>query len=139
MKLGVWWGRKLAESLDCDNLDVIISSLILHDLQKFGKKLDEYNKPTLAEYCSSHGPLLAIQIENLFHKNVNEELKKDMELIINCVAMHMGRWTNETLSYKWKEDSNNISVKIVQLADYCASRKVDNKMEELDNYKFPEV
>jgi hypothetical protein len=52
----------------------------------------------------------------------------------------MGRFTDELLGDKWiKEYRDNNNVKIVQLADYCASRKVGVKMEELDNWKYPEV
>ena len=53
----------------------------------------------------------------------------------------MGRWTNESLSLSWKKfprESDKKLIQIIQLADYCASRQSDTKMEELDNYKFPE-
>jgi len=138
-KLCVWWGRKLADSFDCKDLDIIISSLLLHDLQKFGKKLDEDNKPTLAEYCGTHGPMLAIQMESLF-SNVNEEIENDINTIIGCVALHMGRFTNKTLRIpleKYVPANSCIISEIVQLSDYCASRKVDTKLEELDNWEFP--
>lgn len=141
VKLCVWWGRKLAESFNCDLLDIIISSLLLHDLQKFGKMLDKNKKPTLADYSFTHGPLLAVQIENLYNKaNINDSVKDDINTIVACVALHMGIWTNKSLSLSWKELPREIDkqlVDIVHLADYCASRKVDEKIEELDNYKFP--
>jgi hypothetical protein len=151
-KLAVWWGRHLAERSNVRNLDVIVSALLLHDLQKFGKILDENKKPTLAEYLETHGPLLAVQIENIYHSmNVNDEIKKDIKSIITCVAWHMGRWTNKSLSSSWKikesekermGDEKMVEIRqveIVQLADFAASRKVDAKLEELDSYKFLEV
>ncbi len=143
IKLCVWWGRKLAESFNVNNLDVVISSLLLHDLQKFGTKLDKNNRPTLARYSETHGPLLAAQIENIYdNNNINEEIKEDINTIVICVALHMGRWTNNSLSLSWKKslrESDDKLINIVQLADYCASKKIDVKMEELDNYKFPEI
>jgi hypothetical protein len=52
----------------------------------------------------------------------------------------MGRWTNADLSSAWISmnwDRDNV-VKVVHMADYCASRKVDAKMDELDKWEFPE-
>ncbi len=139
-KLCVWWGRKLADNFNVKDLDVIVSALLLHDLQKFGLELSVYDgKPTLAEYWGTHGPILAVQIESLF-SNINEEVEKDINTIIGCVALHMGRFTNKTLRVPWEKmvpaNSSRI-LEIVQLSDYCASRQCDKKMEELDNYKFP--
>lgn len=141
-KLCVWWGRKLADSFDVQDLDVIVSALLLHDLQKFGKTLDENKKPTLAEYWGTHGPILAVQIESLYSNvNINDDVKQSIEDITACVAMHMGRFTNETLGSSWFKyltkqmgDKVHTYAHIVQLADYCASRKVDAKLEELDKY-----
>ena len=144
-KLCVWWGRKLADNFGVKDLDVITSALLLHDLQKFGKKLDENNKPTLAEYWGTHGPLLAVQIESLYKDvSINDNIKPHVAAIIACVALHMGRFTNEKLSSPWKkeyfddgrpfEETEEQLIQIVQLADYCASRKCDEKMEKLDKY-----
>ena len=143
-KLCVWWARKLADNFDVQDLDVIVSALLLHDLQKFGKILDN-NKPTLAEYWGTHGPILALQIETLYSNvNINEEVSQSIREIIACVAMHMGRFTNESLGYVWSQyltkhigDAVHTYSEIVQLADYCASRQCDTKMEELDKYEFP--
>ena len=81
--------------------------------------------------------------------NINNEIQCHVDAIIICVALHMGRFTNESLSLFWKKESVDDGrpfvetreqlIQIVQLADYCASRKADIKMEELDNYKFPEM
>ena len=141
VKLCVWWGRKLADKFDVKDLDIIISVLLLHDLQKFGKILDQNNRPTLAEYSGAHGPMLAIQMKRIF-SNINEEVEKDINTIIGCVALHMGRFTNEILRLPWEPmiPAHLCRVlEIVELSDYCASRQCDKKMEELDNYKFPEV
>lgn len=144
-KLCVWWGRKLAQTFDCEkNMDEIVASLLLHDLQKFGKALDERGKPTLAEYTSSHGPILAIQLEQILRDMYDVDVMEEDErvslfTISSAVSLHMGRWTHEDLAYAWKAnnwDSSKV-VEVVHMADYCASRKADEKMKELDNYEFP--
>lgn len=142
-KLCVWWGRKLADSFNFKNIDVIVASLLLHDLQKFGKILDKNNKPTLAEYASSHGPMISMQMEKLYvPSKIKKDLWRDINTITTCIALHMGRWTDETLSLSWSQsetrDKDNVPINIVHLADYCASRKVDDELEKLDNYKFTE-
>jgi len=139
-KLCVWWGRKLADNFGCTDLDIIISSLLLHDLQKFGKLLDKDKKPTLARYWETHGPMLAIQMRDLYDNYPREIEAKNAGAIIACVALHMGRFTNESLSFPWKDvmdENNKLILQIVQLADYAASRKIDSKLKEFDNYVFP--
>jgi hypothetical protein len=149
-KLCVWWGRKLADNFDVKDLDVIVSALLLHDLQKFGKMLDKDNKPTLAEYWGTHGPMLAVQIESLYNNvTINDGIRGDINAIITCIALHMGRFTNEKLSLPWIKEyvddgtpyvgTEEKCIEIVQMADYCASRQCDTKMEELDKWEFPEV
>ena len=139
-KLCVWWGRKLAERHDEKNLDIMISALLLHDLQKFGSSLDENKKPTLAAYWETHGPILAIQMQNIYSGvSINENVSKDIKAIIACVALHMGRWTNEPLKFYWNKfafEEHGQFYELVHLADYCASRKVDDKLEELGNWKM---
>lgn len=136
-KFCVWWGRKLAESFYGYDMDVIVASLLLHDLQKFGQSMDN-GWPTLAAYTSTHGMLLAVQIRQLIKDNTKTFGHGKIETIIACVGLHMGKWTDEILGDKWlKEYRNNNNVKIVQLADYCASRKTGEKLEELDKWEFP--
>jgi hypothetical protein len=145
-KLCVWWARKLADNFDVKDLDVVVSALLLHDLQKFGTVLNTYDgKPTLAEYWGTHGPVLAVQIEGLYQNvNINEDVKKSINTIIICIALHMGRFTNKSLGRAWSTylnkhigDEMYTHSQIVQLADYCASRQCDTKMKELDEYEFP--
>jgi hypothetical protein len=144
-KLCVWWGRKLAETYDCEkDIETIIASLLLHDLQKFGQVLDEKGKPSLAEYSSSHGPVLAIQLEKILEEMYDKSLLESEEgqmlyAISSSVCLHMGRWTNSALSHEWtyKGWKSCEIVDVVHMADYCASRKADGKMAELDKYEFP--
>jgi len=145
-KLCVWWGRKLAQTYNCEkNIDEIVASLLLHDLQKFGKEMSLYDgKPTLAEYTTTHGPMLAIQLEKILRDmydvdEMEDEERQSLFAISSSVCLHMGRWTNEDLSKAWEVTGwkNNTVVDVVHMADYCASRQADSKMEELDNYEFP--
>jgi len=140
-KLCVWWGKKIAQSFYSYDLEVVIASLLLHDLQKFGTEMSVYDgKPTLANYTSTHGMILAVQMRQLLKDQNKTVSYGKFETITACVGLHMGKWTDELLGDKWiKEYRNNDNVKIVQLADYCASRKVGAKMEELDKLTFGEL
>ena len=139
VKLCVWWGRKLAESFYKYDMDVIVAALLLHDLQKFGLEMSVHDgKSTLANYTSTHGMLLAVQMRQLLKDQGKTVGFGKLETITACVGLHMGRWTDELLGDKWiKEYRDNNNVHIVQLADYCASRKVGAKMEELNRWEFP--
>ena len=138
VKLCVWWSRKIAQSFYQYDMDIIVAALLLHDLQKFGMEMSN-GKPTLASYTSTHGMLLAVQMKQLL-KDQNKIFHGTDATITACVGLHMGRFTDELLGDKWLHDyRDNNNVQIVQLADYCASRKVGAKMEELDNWEYPEV
>lgn len=144
-KLCVWWARKLYETMcKCGtNTDAVIAACLLHDLQKFGTVLNDDSSPTLANYSSTHGVVLALQLEKLHKqflvKNDNHHYyDATVAKIANCVALHMGRWTEEDISSKWKHNGTcDEEVEIVHMADYCASRKVDVKMDELNKWQFP--
>jgi hypothetical protein len=140
-KLCVWWGRKLWESMykEQADLDVVIAACLLHDLQKFGTTLNEDGSPTLPKYTSTHGVLLAIQLEDIQESVIAfGSIKNEIELIISSVAMHMGRWSNQNIDSKWaKRHDNCEEMLLVHLADYCASRKADTKMDALEEWEFP--
>ena len=75
-KLCVWWGRKLADNFGVKDLDVITSALLLHDLQKFGKKLDENNAirvGTLGKgICRRTGSLVEVGYNNLLNEFIHD-------------------------------------------------------------------
>ena len=48
--------------------------------------------------------------------------------ILTGIQYHMGRRTADTPVSRWKDHPVS---KLVHLADYCASRKVDAKLQEL--------
>lgn len=153
-KLVCWWAKKLYEPFDRRgdnggglsnlylNRDVIFAGCLLHDIQKFGTTLDTDGSPTLANYTSLHGPISALQLEDVKTEfipdtNSSTEGKKIsiwIDNIINCVAFHMGKWTDQRLVDRWEETDE---ARIVQLADYCASKKVPGKTERLEKWVFP--
>jgi hypothetical protein len=141
-KLSVWWGIEMSSCFDCNDLDIIISALLLHDLQKFGMSLDKYDKPTLANATTTHGPFLAAQLEKIYENvNMNENIEKEINSIITCIALHMGKWTNPSLSLTWETittEEDKLMVDIVHLSDFIASRKVDEELKTLNNYRFTE-
>ena len=49
----------------------------------------------------------------------------------------MGRWTENRLTDMRYGPS--LETRIVHLADYCASKKVDGKTERLEKWEFPNV
>jgi hypothetical protein len=142
-KLCVWWGRKLHETLYAGetDLDICIAACLLHDLQKFGTTLNKDGSPTLPKYSSIHGILLAVQLEDIDSSMTCFcKIKDKTQSIIDAVAMHMGNWTNEKIRSKWFEGNDSLQEEmlIVHLADYCASKKVYEKMDKLDKWEFPE-
>lgn len=143
-KLAVWWGRKLFESMShvCEtfSLDVVIAALLLHDLQKFGATLNDDGTPSLNDYAGSHGIVLSEHLEIFLKYDTKySDIQDEIGRIILAIALHMGRWTNMSLDVGWSDRivGEGTESQIVHMADYCASRKVDDKIAELDKYDFP--
>lgn len=136
-KLCVWWGRKLSECFHRTELDVIIAACLLHDLQKFGQIMDD-GKPTLANYTSTHGVMLAIQMEQLCKKLEKSYDHGFISVIIAAVALHMGIFTDASLGHKFNNEyGDNNNVKIVHLADMVASRKTEDLYDGLAKWEYP--
>ena len=136
-KLAVWWGIELLRALhelpelkDIPTLqDEVIATLLLHDLIKNGKGLDPNGRPLEKGVTGTHGVTLANEILDL---NLDA-----FDRIIDGIACHMGIWTTNSLCRP-----NNIvdpTVKafaqLIHLADYCASRKVDDIYATLQSEK----
>ena len=143
-KLVCWWAKKLEESMGDQTVcrDVIIASSLLHDLQKFGTVMKD-GKPTLPNYSATHGALLALQMEDVYNNfkiessggKYGEKLDKWLKTVVSAVGLHMGRWSDDRLTERY---GPTLETRIVHLADYCASKKVDSKTERLENWEFPE-
>jgi hypothetical protein len=153
VKLVCWWGKKLEEAMADQSVflhstyksrDAIIAACLLHDLQKFGTVMKD-GKPTLPNYASTHGALLALQMEDIYnnfkiesedgsgpyHDNIDKWLKS----VVSAVGLHMGRWSETRLTEHRYGPS--LETRIVHLADYCASKKVDDKTRRLEEWEFP--
>lgn len=144
VKLACWWVRKLEEAMSDQSIsrDVLIAACLLHDLQKFGTVMQD-GKPTLPNYASTHGAILALQMEDIYNDfqinseggKYKEKIDRWLKSVISAVGLHMGRWTDKRLTdYRYGE---SLETKIVHLADYCASKKVDDKTDRLKKWDFP--
>jgi len=122
-KLVVWWADQMMRAYPPDSRDTedeVLAACLLHDLRKNGDSLDARGFPTLENATSAHGIVLAAQMCGL-----RAELSDSLLRIVGAVSSHMGRWS--------AGDVRPISYveRMVHLADYAASRKVDSKVREL--------
>ena len=128
-KLAVWWGEEFARSfgLTLEERDCVTAALLLHDLRKNGKGLDRKGFPLERGIVGTHGWKLSekIRAEGPALEGFDEaELMSDA--ILDAIATHMGVWTTGLLS-----GPVGRVAEVVHLADYAASRKVDAKIQEL--------
>ena len=133
VKLAVWWGIELLRALD-DSLelrsiprnqlhDEVIATLLLHDLLKNGEGLDSDGRPLDRSVTGTHGVTLANAITYTdFGKDDDDTFFR----ILDGIAGHMGIWTTSVV-YR----PNTAFTQLIHLADYCASRKVDEIYEKL--------
>jgi len=133
-KLAVWWGCELMRMGDWtqDKHDVVVAAILLHDLKKNGERLLG-GRPTLKNCVNVHGQLLADQIK-MQKFPPGAEIPPLILDILDGIAHHMGRWTDPNWKTSppsrdlWRETPIR---EVVHLADYCASRRVDVKTQEL--------
>ena len=148
-KLAIWWGLHLATALgnspelrDISQnqlLDEIIATLLLHDMIKNGKGLNTQGRPLEKGVTGMHGVTLA-------NKIVNEELDHRLEAysserILSGIASHMGIWTTNVADRPTNLINPTLKAfaSLIHLADYAASRKVDeiyHKLETEITYDF---
>lgn len=134
-KLAVWWGVELLRTQEPMRemhlfLDQVIAALLLHDLKKNGETLDGRGYPTLANTTKVHGLYLGQQIRTRMFPP-DDPIPETLLPIIEGIETHMGVWTEGwaiMASPSWTSSDVRYWV---HLADYCASRKVDDKAEEL--------
>ncbi len=152
-KLAVWWGIELLRALVLGSSpgfedmlpfqlqDEIIATLLLHDMIKNGKGLNAQGRPLEKGVTGTHGVTLANKIgDECF--TVPEEIEASCYRILTGIACHMGIWTTdpeyrpncETLDYTHKAFAN-----LIHLADYAASRKVNEIYLELENEKHDTI
>lgn len=135
VKLAVWWGEELLRTAEMfpelvdhntEYLhDEVIAALLLHDLIKNGKGLNAQGFALDRGVTGTHGVDLARKLK-LAKKVV--DTSESEKYIISGIAGHMGVWTTD-------QDyiPNDSFTRLVHLADYCASRKVDAEMKRLED------
>ncbi len=103
-KLVVWWGLELAKAFELeDKTSLIVATLLLHDVLKRDDNV------------GTHGLEMAHALPYV-------------PFVTEGIAYHMGRWTKGV----HKDDPTYlIFCNLVHLADYCASRKTDEKLTKL--------
>ena len=125
VKLAVWWGIELSKAMEMEQYhDEVVATLLLHDLVKDGKGLNSLGLPLEGGVTGTHGVVLAKKIDNEFTKQLEPESRIR---ILDGVAGHMGIWTTYSLYRPIQSFA-----KLIHLADYCASRKVDAEMLKLN-------
>ncbi len=125
-KLAVWWGVELAKALEMEDLnDETVTTLLLHDVLKRDDNV------------GTHGLEMAHAVREHVRRLCNEGdscdgcLNRDnfVNRVVDGIAYHMGRWTQGGTESVPEEHGD--FCQLVHLTDYCASRKVDEKLKEL--------
>ncbi|MCK5608351.1 HD domain-containing protein [Candidatus Pacearchaeota archaeon] len=140
-KLAVWWGLHLVTALGNSPelngipqnqlLDEITATLLLHDMLKNGKGLDSRGYPLEPGVTGTHGVTLA---EKINVEMANNELRTNTYWrIIEGIRSHMGIWTTDP---RYRPNTlldpvRKAFAQLIHLADYCASRKVDEIYRKL--------
>lgn len=134
-KLAVWWGVELMKTDDYSpgTRDAVIAALLLHDLMKNGESLTSWGNPTLPNAVAMHGRYLADAIEAALSPPPANTWDSGWVLaILTGIRYHMGQWTGGAEELGWAVRWKGCVVsELVHLADYCASRKVDSKIQEI--------
>jgi hypothetical protein len=137
VKLAVWWGEELLRTKemwpelvnhDTEHLhDEVVAALLLHDLVKNGRGLNAAGFALDRGVTGTHGFDLARMIERSLTIEPVGDVESSTHIILAGIARHMGVWTT-VLSYV----PHSSFTRLIHLADYCASRKVDDEMKRLE-------
>lgn len=101
--------------------DIIISSLILHDMFKCGYATQyEENKTVF-----NHPLVCAEAFITFFNGRYNNTFynQRWANKIANCIASHMGKWNTSSFTNDILPIPETVEEKLVHLCDYLASRK----------------
>lgn len=143
-KLAVWWGleliRALGSSPDLKSIptvqlqDEVIATLLLHDLIKNGKGLGPDGHPLESGITGTHGVTLANKIMlTVLFQHVNSDDSPFFRIVWG-IAGHMGIWTTDPV-YRPENiegTERKAFANLIHLADYCASRKVNDIYSKLE-------
>lgn len=139
-KLAIWWGLELINALrkspgikdiPPDKLiDETVATLLLHDMIKNGKGLNTQGRPLESGVTGTHGVTLSKKLMDIDFPKTDSYYR-----MITGVACHMGIWTTDP-EYRPEvipELDYKAFAQLIHLADYCASRKVDDIYSKLEN------
>jgi len=137
-KLAVWWGEGLIRAVNTfDALkgipeallkDEVTAALLMHDMHKNGPTDVSYKR--CGNTTGTHGVYLA---EAIRVANMGSYLSEPTRhRILMGIAGHMGQWTTD-VAYRPSnlKGEEQAFAQLVHLADYCASRKVDETLQLL--------
>ncbi len=124
-KLAVWWGVEFCKAfaLTPELQDYVVAALILHDMYKNGSQEQYTTRITPSNTTAIHGIWMA---ERLVMWGQGSSF--DLDLLVTAVRGHMGVWTEEGHAAKPNNltGTQRLVAWIVHLADYAASRKVED-------------
>ncbi len=133
-KLAVWWGIELAKAMELEKYhDETVATLLLHDLIKNGKGLGADGRPLEDGVTGTHGVILAKKIRE--RPNIYLDNADTFYRILAGIALHMGIWTTKLYNTVGCAGLETF-VDLIHLADYCASRKVDEIYATLQSEKI---
>ena len=141
-KLAVWWGVELLRALDSSPelkdiatlRDEVIATLLLHDMVKNGKGLNAQGYSLESGVTGTHGVTLANKI--VYHEICIADSDSFCRIMAG-VAGHMGVWTTNHI-YQPNNILDSVEktfAQLIHLADYAASRKVDDIYSKLQGEK----
>ena len=137
-KLAVWWGEKLIRAFNTfDELkdisesqlkDEVVAALLMHDMHKNGPTDDSYKR--CGNTTGTHGVMLSVVIGA---RGLGSYLPDSTRRrILIGIAGHMGQWTTDAACRPSNlKGEDQAFAQLVHVADYCASRKVDEKLSLL--------
>ncbi|KKN68790.1 hypothetical protein LCGC14_0448100 [marine sediment metagenome] len=145
-KLAVWWGLELIKALhgspELKDIalhtlqDEIIATLLLHDMIKNGKGLNTQGYPLEKGVTGTHGVTLAKKINDEI--NAPQMMTESYIRIVTGIALHMGIWTTKPYN---ATDCPGLEAfaQLIHLADYAASRKVDDIHNKLEKERTDDI
>lgn len=104
----------IGDKYTCDEKDLMLMGLLLHDGLKLGKEESKYTK-------FEHPILMANYIEE---EKENLELnEEEIKLVCNVIKTHMGPWTTDYQGNEVLEKPKTKYQNFVHMCDFLASRK----------------
>jgi hypothetical protein len=140
-KYAFWWVQNLGRAFSIDpgsmEMDACLTSILLHDLRKFGATADPVTgRSRCGNTTSTHGVELGQLIQDAFASNDRDVFK---EIVIAGIVGHMGKWTSPEAASCWNVIVSSPKVRqcviLIHIADMAAAQKADECLDLLDVLK----